>query len=532
MPATHNQLHFCALFTRFSGSLFVLIAVLNNGNMKSIGMLSVVAMLVSGCIISYGQEIETEVPGNNFSLEGALELFKRSESPEEFEKLLNSSDSKVNNLDLNGDGYIDYIRVFDKYEGNVHAFIIQAVVSETENQDVAVIELEKLANGKAVLQIIGDEDVYGIETIIEPSRQVRTYAGTTFSQTVVNVWAWPSVQYIYGPYYDGWSSPWGYYHRPVWYHTWRPIAYYHYDPIWRPYRSYYATCYTRRVEYAHHIYSPYRTTSVFVRNRHHDQVERYRSARQDDDRNGRTRDNERRSYGNIDRSSNGNEHQRRRGDSDFNRRSSAQREAFTSPRSTSREQNLPADMQRNSSGKREDFLNRRSGAANNNEERRQQLTRPTTADRNRSFESLNGQQGSTINERNLPADMQRNSSGKREDFLNRRSGTVNNNGEIRQQVTRPSANRNRSMESPNVQPRSTTRERSMPTDIQRNSSGIRSDDFSNRRSGTVYNNRETPQQVSRPTVDRNRSIESSNVQQRPANRTGVTRSKETKRGRH
>ena len=69
----------------------------------------------------------------------------------------------MNNLDLNGDGYIDYIRVHDRYEGNVHAFIIQAVVSERETQDVAVIELEKLSNGKAVLQIIGDEDVYGVE---------------------------------------------------------------------------------------------------------------------------------------------------------------------------------------------------------------------------------------------------------------------------------------------------------------------------------------------------------------------------------
>ncbi|MEO5601253.1 MAG: hypothetical protein ABIR06_10020, partial [Cyclobacteriaceae bacterium] len=314
--------------------------------MKSIGMLSVVALLVSG-LSSYGQgqERESEVPGDHFSLEGALELFKKSESPEEFEKLLNSPDSKVNNLDLNGDGYIDYIRVFDKYEGNVHAFIIQAVVSETENQDIAVIELEKLTNGKAVLQIIGDEDIYGVETIIEPTREVRTYAGTTSRPTVVNVWAWPSVQYIYGPYYSGWSSPWGYYRRPIWYHTWRPIAYYHYYPLWRPYHSYYAPCYTRRIDYAHHIYSPYRTRSVFVHNRHHDQVERYRSVRHDDDRNGRTRNSERRSYANNDRSSIDKEHQRGRGDSNFNRRSSAQGEALNSPnRPTSRVRSEPAGI--------------------------------------------------------------------------------------------------------------------------------------------------------------------------------------------
>ena len=64
--------------------------------------------------------LESEVPGDNFSLEGALELFKKSASPEEFERMLNSPDSKVNNLDLNNDGNTDYVRVIDRNEGNVH----------------------------------------------------------------------------------------------------------------------------------------------------------------------------------------------------------------------------------------------------------------------------------------------------------------------------------------------------------------------------------------------------------------------------
>ena len=168
--------------------------------MKTQGLHRIITLffLMSGVIAVNGQS-ESQVPGDNFSLEGALELFKKSASPEEFEKLLNDADSKVNNLDLNGDGYIDYVRVIDRNEGNIHAFILQAVVSETESQDVAVISLEKLADGKAVLQITGDEDVYGVETIIEPTKEVRTYAGTTTSRVVVNVWAWPSVRFsLYG----------------------------------------------------------------------------------------------------------------------------------------------------------------------------------------------------------------------------------------------------------------------------------------------------------------------------------------------
>jgi hypothetical protein len=248
-------------------------------------------MMVGGTI-GFGQN-QPEVPGDQFSLEGALELFKKSASPEEFERLLNSPNEKVNNLDLNGDREIDYIRVIDRNEGNVHAFILTAVISENESQDIAVIELEKLANGKAVLQITGDADIYGIETIIEPTQEVRINAGASTRQTVVNVWAWPSVQYVYSPYYSVWASPWHWGYRPIWWNPWRPIAYVDYYPYWTSYRPYYSICNTHRIVYAQNIYRPYRNTSVIVYNRHHTQISKYRSTRGDDY--GRTRYNDGRS---------------------------------------------------------------------------------------------------------------------------------------------------------------------------------------------------------------------------------------------
>lgn len=242
---------------------------------------------------------DAEVPGDNFSLEGALELFKKSESPEEFEKLLNAQDSKVNNLDLNGDGYIDYIRVIDRNDGNVHTFTMQAVISDREVQDVAVIALEKKANGKAVLQIIGDEDVYGMETIIEPTQEVRVNAGTTTTTTYVNVWAWPAVQYVYSPSYVVWVSPWSWSVRPVWWYGWHPVVYYRYDSWWRPYRPYYARCYSPRIAYAHRIYRPYRTTSVIVHRRHESQITRYRTANRSEYERSRNRSNNDRYANNV-----------------------------------------------------------------------------------------------------------------------------------------------------------------------------------------------------------------------------------------
>ena len=244
--------------------------------MKILGLVAAFGLSLFG-MTAIGQSRDAEVPGDNFSLEGALELFKKSKSPEEFERLLNSPDSRVNNLDLNRDNYIDYIRVIDRTRGNVHTFTMQAVLSENESQDVAVIELEKRSNGDATLQITGDADVYGMETIIEPTEEVRVNAGTTTVRNVVNVWTWPSVQYVYQPYYEVWVSPWYWSYRPVWWRPWRPVAYYVYDPWWRPYRPYYSVCHVRRSYYAYDLYRPYRTTSVIVHHHYGPQIDRYRS---------------------------------------------------------------------------------------------------------------------------------------------------------------------------------------------------------------------------------------------------------------
>jgi hypothetical protein len=425
-------------------------------------------MVLTGWFTSFGQSVEPEVPGDQFSLEGALELFKKSASPEEFEKMLNSPDSKVNNLDLNGDSYIDYIRVLDRNEGNVHVFVLQAVISESESQDIAVIELEKLSNGKAVLQIVGDEDIYGVTTIIEPTREVRTYAGTTTTRSVVNVWAWPSVQYVYGPYYSGWVSPWGWHHRPRWYRTWRPIAYVHYYPIWRPYYAYYVPCHTRRVVYAHHIYRPHRTTSVVVHKRYDSKISRYRTERRNDERYGRTRDDDRRAFVNNSRSSERNAPQRSKENLDASRRSSISRDAVTPTRSTTTERNRSAtgersvrtDIQRNSTDIRRSPApgNSRSSAEENRRTVRPQAPKPPVVERgSRSAPAV--QQRQTARERSAPAIQRRSPSIQRDATPSR-----NNTPQIRQERSRPatvnrtpSVSRSRSAGTPSIQKQSPSR---------------------------------------------------------------------------
>lgn len=354
-------------------------------------------LLLAGWTGTYAQAtLGAEVPGDHFSLEGALELFKKSQSPQQFEEMLNSPDHKVNNLDLNNDGYTDYVRVIDRNEGNVHAFIIQAVISDTENQDIAVIELEKLDNGEAVLQITGDADVYGIETIIEPTEEVRINAGTSTARTVVNVWTWPSVQYVYSPSYAVWISPWSWAYRPFWWRPWRPVAYYVYDPWWRPYRPYYSVCHSHRIGYLPRLYRPYRCTSVVVYNNYRHDIDRYRSRN-----NGRDRDDER--YGASRSRYDDNRNSRTRSADDYNRRHNDTRnraDANASPsydRPEVIETSRPGDRRHNSGTER-----RPSIRQTNVEQSRSQLNR-SSEQRHETSLQRSGTEGSMTNRPNVNA---------------------------------------------------------------------------------------------------------------------------------
>ena len=98
---------------------------------------------------------------------GALELFKRVDTPENFEKAINSNDNDVNHLDLDGDGKADYIRVVDEKYTNLHILALQVIVSASEIQKVALIVKEETGNGKMHIQIFGDETLYGKNYTIE-----------------------------------------------------------------------------------------------------------------------------------------------------------------------------------------------------------------------------------------------------------------------------------------------------------------------------------------------------------------------------
>lgn len=239
----------------------------------------------------------TGLPGDDFSLQGALALFQEAASPENFEKLLNTEGNHVNNLDLNGDGEIDYLRVIHQREGDAHAFVIQAIVSEKESQDIAVIGLEKTGDTSAIIQVTGDEDIYGEEIIVEPGEREETAALSDFDdhsfvhgpaagyprydapRIIINVWFWPTVRFVHAPGYVLWRSPWRWRHYPAWWRPWRPLRWHALHPFHRHYHRSFVIVRTPRVMHARGLYVPHRTSSVIVRTRHQATVNNYRVTR-------------------------------------------------------------------------------------------------------------------------------------------------------------------------------------------------------------------------------------------------------------
>jgi len=111
------------------------------------------------------------MPGDNLNLFAVMKIFRESETLEIFEKNLNDEHSDFNNLDLNGDGQIDYINVTYNIEGNLHTITLSVALNETEFQDIATIYVEKDGNNPARIQLIGNEALYGKDYMIEPDYQ-------------------------------------------------------------------------------------------------------------------------------------------------------------------------------------------------------------------------------------------------------------------------------------------------------------------------------------------------------------------------
>ena len=233
--------------------MFVLLI---NKVMKRFLITSILAAIVAAGTTVIAQDKPDEylgLPGDNLNLYAVMKLFQESETIEGFERSLNDENSRINNLDLNGDNLVDYIRVNDYVDGDVHTIVLQDVLGRNESQDVAVFTVQRFRDGSVQIQLIGDEELYGKNYIIEPIFDETPNPGylgrsdrqnvTVVRTTTVQIATWPLVRFIFLPNYVVWRSSWYWGYYPGYWHTWRPFYwdyYYGYHYHWYPeYYSHY-----------------------------------------------------------------------------------------------------------------------------------------------------------------------------------------------------------------------------------------------------------------------------------------------------
>lgn len=174
------------------------------------------ATLTLGLVSVLAQDGATVVTANSEAAAGldlyaVAELFKNSETLEKFEQSLNDPQTGINNLDLDQNGEVDFIRVTEKTADDTHLIILQTPITESEFQDVATIAVERESGEKHNLHIQGDTVLYGANYYVVP-------ANNNFS-------AWNVVRWIFRPNYQAYVSPYGYRVLPRWWGVRRPVAF-------------------------------------------------------------------------------------------------------------------------------------------------------------------------------------------------------------------------------------------------------------------------------------------------------------------
>ncbi|MET0759491.1 MAG: hypothetical protein ABWZ56_03670 [Flavobacterium sp.] len=236
--------------------------------------ITAVLLVILGITSVFGQKSDKpEFIGENFTLEGALAMFKKSKSLEEFEKLLNQKDNNVNNLDLNNDNKIDYITVLDIHKKDTHVIVLSTYLNEKEKQDIATVGIEKIGVAEAILQIEGDKQLYAENTIVEPfdikeiidkSKGGPNVPEILPERILVNVWLWPCVRFIYAPDYKVWNSPYRWELYPRGWKPWKPFRHAIFITQSAPHRIYYHKTPTHHVMAARKVYAPKRNSSNLV----------------------------------------------------------------------------------------------------------------------------------------------------------------------------------------------------------------------------------------------------------------------------
>ena len=201
------------------------------------GLLIVMFLIGFSNLRAQSDTTQLGLPGDNLDLYAVLDLFQKSKTIEEFEKTLNEEKTGINNLDLNLDEKVDFIKVETKQDKDDFVFVLQVDIVKDEIQDVAAILVSKDKDKKVTVQIVGNEDLYGKDYVIEPKEgtpavtpnpayQGKDTAVASPAAEAIVVGSEPIIQYVYSPVYVPYYPPYYYGYYPPYYAPY-PVVTFH-----------------------------------------------------------------------------------------------------------------------------------------------------------------------------------------------------------------------------------------------------------------------------------------------------------------
>jgi hypothetical protein len=103
---------------------------------------------------------EVENLGQGLDLQMLGEMVKSSTSAQDVEDKLNSNGS-INNLDLDNDGNVDYVKVTEYGSGSSRGLSFTVDLAGGQTQEIATIQIDNSSNNFANMNIQGNSNLYG-----------------------------------------------------------------------------------------------------------------------------------------------------------------------------------------------------------------------------------------------------------------------------------------------------------------------------------------------------------------------------------
>lgn len=149
--------------------------------------------------------VANEAAADGLDLEAVTAMVKDAANAEELEKSLNEPGG-VNNLDLNADGQVDYIKVTEYGDKDAYGFSLTTEPAPSEEQEIATIEITR-TDDEAHVQVVGNGHVYGNHHVYHSSHSLSNFL----------LWS-----YLLSPH-SRYHSPWYWNSYPSYYRSYSPV---------------------------------------------------------------------------------------------------------------------------------------------------------------------------------------------------------------------------------------------------------------------------------------------------------------------